>query len=131
VIYSFGACTGLIFSGFTTIPANSINRQTNKIKITTQKTAQQIIIPIHARVLAILDKYEHLTENSLPTALSNARMNLYLKNVAKLAGINEKVSKTQLPLPTEVYDVLAPDELKASFIPTNRFCHQFMAPVCT
>jgi site-specific recombinase XerD len=94
-LFIIGAYTGLRFSDFTTIPANSINRQTNKIKIVTQKTAQEIVIPIHARVNAILDKYKDLTENSLPPALSNARMNLYLKEVAKLAGINEKVSKTQ------------------------------------
>jgi site-specific recombinase XerD len=94
-LFIVGCYTGLRFSDFTTIPAKSINRQTNKIKITTQKTAQEIIIPIHARVNAILDKYKDMTENSLPPALSNARMNLYLKDVAKLAQINEKVSKTQ------------------------------------
>ena len=94
-LFIVGCYTGLRFSDFTTIPAKSINRKTNKIKIITQKTAQEIVIPIHERVNAVLDKYKDLTENSLPPALSNARMNLYLKDVAKMAKINEKVSKTQ------------------------------------
>jgi len=79
--------TGLRFQDFTTItPENIIDGKT-KLKISTQKTGQTVVIPIHWRVAEILTRYE----NNLPRAISNQKMNEYLKELAKLAEITDPV----------------------------------------
>lgn len=49
-----------------------------------QKTNTKVTIPLHPVVLEILEKYEF----NLPEPISNQRFNEYIKEVAKLAGIN-------------------------------------------
>lgn len=95
-LFLIGCYTGLRFSDFITIPKECINIEEKLIVITTQKTNKEVVIPIHKTVLAILKKYKDKTENSLPPALSNAKMNEYLKDVAKLAELNEVFTKTQM-----------------------------------
>ena len=92
-LFLVGAYTGLRFSDFTTIPKQSIDLKNKLISITTQKTNKAVVIPIHKTVISILDKYREKTENSLPPPLSNAKMNEYLKGIAKLAGLIEIISK--------------------------------------
>jgi integrase len=43
-----------------------------------------VSIPLHKNVLGIMAKYEGKTANSLPPALSNQKMNDYLKEIGKL-----------------------------------------------
>ncbi len=94
-LFLVGCHTGLRFSDFTTIPKQSIDISNGYISIKTQKTNKPVVIPIHKTVLKILNKYKDKTENSLPPALSNAKMNEYLKGIADLAGLNEIISKSK------------------------------------
>jgi len=94
-LFLIGCWTGLRFSDFTTIPKHSIDIPKKLITIRTQKTNTEVVIPIHPTVLRIIYKYQDLTENSLPPALSNAKMNEYLKGIADLVGLNEIISKTK------------------------------------
>ncbi|MEL6834566.1 MAG: site-specific integrase [Bacteroidota bacterium] len=86
-LFLVGAWTGLRFSDFTTISREHI--QGDLIHIEQFKTAEKVVIPIHSVVRAILDKYD----GDLPAAISNQKMNNYIKEVSQLAGITTPIIK--------------------------------------
>jgi len=92
-LFLIGCYTALRFSDFTTIkPENIIETENEKaLKITTYKTKQLVYIPLHWRVESILNKYD----NHLPRAISNQKMNVYLKELGQLAGIDSPFETTQ------------------------------------
>lgn len=84
------ACyTGLRFSDFSTL--NSANITKEKIKVKTQKMNKYVEIPLHRYVKAVLRGYRKEYENSLPPAISNQKMNEYLKEIGKMVGINQQI----------------------------------------
>ena len=87
-MFLIGCWTGLRFSDFTDIKPEHINN--GMIKMVTQKTKQQVIIPLHPTVKAIFEKYEY----QLPPAISNQKFNDYLGEVCEDAKINEQYSKS-------------------------------------
>ncbi len=97
-LFLIGCYTALRFSDFTTIqPENIVETEAGKaLKIKTYKTNQLVYVPLHWRVESILNKYD----NHLPRAITNQKMNDYLKELGKLAGINAlfEVNKTKAGL---------------------------------
>lgn len=89
-LFLVGCWTGLRFSDFTNIKEKNI--QGDFIEIKTQKTGESVVIPIHDTVKAIMEKYKGRTANSLPPALSNVKMNLYIKEAVKEAKLTDIVS---------------------------------------
>ena len=89
-LFLVGCWTGLRFSDFTNIKAKNI--QGDFIEIKTQKTGESVVIPIHDTVRAIMEKYKEVTTNSLPPALSNVKMNLYIKEAVKEAKLTDLIS---------------------------------------
>jgi integrase len=88
-LFIVGCYTGLRFSDFTQLTTeNFINA--DKIKIRTAKTDETVVIPVHRYVKEIFKKYK----GELPNLISNQKMNDYLKDVAKLAELNDKVQST-------------------------------------
>jgi integrase len=63
------------------------------IRVVTQKTADGLKIELNKYSLAILDKYKeiHFDNDLALPIISNAKMNVHLKTMAKLAGINDQV----------------------------------------
>lgn len=61
------------------------------ITIVTQKTSQEVIIPISPIVKGILEKYNF----ELPAAPCNQIFNRYLKDIGKEAGLIEKIVRTR------------------------------------
>lgn len=87
-LFIIGCYTGLRFSDLKQItPDNFINNGT-QLKVKTEKTGEFVVIPLHRTVKEIVQKYE----NSIPEVLSNQKMNEYIKEVAKLAELNERIS---------------------------------------
>jgi integrase len=87
-LFIIGCYTGLRFSDLKQIsPDNFINNGT-QLKVKTEKTGEFVVIPLHRTVKEIVQKYE----NSIPDVLSNQKMNEYIKEVAKLAELNERIS---------------------------------------
>lgn len=84
------ACyTGLRYSDFSEIkPANILHDQ---IHMRTQKTGEKVIIPIAPIVKEILAKYDY----KLPTAVSNQKMNQYLKEIGEVAKIDDPIIITR------------------------------------
>lgn len=91
-LFIVGAWTGLRFSDFNDISPKNIKK--DFIEIKTQKTGKTVIVPIHDYIKKIMEKYDGLTNNSLPPPISNQKMNSYLKEVAELANINEDITLT-------------------------------------
>lgn len=80
-LFIVGCWTGLRFSDFTAIMPENI--KDDYLEIKTFKTGEKVIIPIHPMVRTIMAKYDGLYPNSLPPAISNQKMNAYLKDIAK------------------------------------------------
>ena len=68
----------------------------NTIEITTQKTADNLIIELNNYSKAILDKYKNiqLEDNKALPVISNQKMNEYLQELAELAEIDEPITQT-------------------------------------
>lgn len=120
-LFLIGSYTGLRFSDLSKLNKDNITAD-NTINITTQKTNQKVVVPIHPIVKQIFEKYNY----QLPREISNQKFNEYLKDVAKIARINEpitaestkggfKVSET-----TEKYNLVTSHTARRSFA-TNAF----------
>ena len=89
-LFIVGCWTGLRFSDFTTIRPENIKEDYLEIK--TFKTGEKVIIPIHPLVKQVMEKYKGKYPNSLPPAISNQKMNAYLKDIVKQVDcLNEVV----------------------------------------
>jgi len=92
-LFLVGCYTGLRFSDYTNIKPENITN--GFIDMTTQKTLQPVVIPIHTRLNEIMAKYEGKYINSLPPAISNQKFNEYIKEVCKLVEVlNNEVENT-------------------------------------
>lgn len=92
-LFIVGCWTGLRFSDFTNIKPQNI--EGNFLHIKTFKTGEKVVIPIHPMVKSIMDKYKGKYPNSLPPAISNQKMNSYLKD------ISETVEALKIDIDTE------------------------------
>jgi len=90
-LFIIGCYTALRSSDYTQIQPEYITKRGSQLKIKTFKTGEIVVIPLHYRVKEILKKYD----NSLPGAISNQWTNKYLKEIGKLAKINEIIIKTE------------------------------------
>jgi len=85
-LFVIGCYTGLRFSDFSELKTENII-DGDKIKIRTNKTDEVVIIPLHRFVREILRK----NNNRIPKAMSNPKMNFYLKHIGDLAKIRDMV----------------------------------------
>lgn len=94
------AChTGLRFSDFSVLTKENIVEQESSkgrvfkaFKVKTQKTGALVQIPLSKEVERILEKYNGIP----PKAISNQKMNFYLKIIAEKAGIINDVIKEEI-----------------------------------
>ena len=116
-LFLVGALTGLRFQDWWSVkPENIIN---NRLRIKTKKSNMDIlvIIPLHPIVTKILTKYD----NRLPS-ISNQRLNNYIKEAARIAGIDQLVTITKnvggiaMPLEVPKYSLIASHTARRSFI---------------
>lgn len=124
-LFIIGCYTGLRFSDFSNIQKGNITIKEDgkhQITITTKKTNTPVVIPVHPVVLAILGKYDM----GIPKSISNQKMNDYLKELGKLAGLageiissgirgGKKVDSTALK-----YELMTTHTARRSFA-TNAF----------
>jgi len=92
-IFLIGCLTGLRFSDFSKLEKGSI--KSGYIEIVPQKTKgvspNPIAIPLLGAAPKIFEKYSTLAGAILPRVPSNQKMNEYIKEVGKLAKVNEMV----------------------------------------
>jgi len=87
-LFMIACYTGLRFSDFSKLTPENI--QDNMIKVRTQKTGTEVIIPVLPEVIAIINKYD----GKLPKAYCNQKMNEYLKVIMQTAGFDEVIQKS-------------------------------------
>lgn len=86
-LFLIGCYTGLRFSDFSILKPEDI--VDGYIDISQTKTSGGVVIPLHEKVKKILEKYN----GKLPRALTNQRMNDYLKEIAKrMDELHKKVT---------------------------------------
>lgn len=87
-LFLIGCHTGLRFSDFTQLKKENLFQKGDRFefKVITQKTNEKVVIPVKLVVKEILDKYEGV----IPRAISNQKMNVYLKELGEVAGIDKQ-----------------------------------------
>ena len=93
-VFLFQCFTGLRYSDVFNLKRSDI--KDNHIEVTTVKTADSLRIELNNHSKAILDKYRkvHFEDDKVLPVISNQKMNDYLKELAKLAAIDEPVRET-------------------------------------
>ena len=86
--FCFGCFTGLRYSDIKQLKKDNIRGE--EIHLSIIKTKESLIIPLNKFALQILKKYNY----SLPV-FSGTMMNISIKQIGKLAGINEKIIRTR------------------------------------
>jgi len=88
-LFIVGCYTGLRFGDLSTISKSNIKG--NRLHFKAQKTAKPLVIPLNLTVMNILEKYE----GNFPKAISNQKMNDYLKEIGKLVKcLNVKIEQS-------------------------------------
>lgn len=92
-IFCFCCFTSLRYSDANNLKKSNISN--NTITLTTIKTADTITIELNKYALAILEKYKDCDFGgyALPR-ITNQRMNIYLKDLCELCGINQLITQT-------------------------------------
>lgn len=90
-LFVFGCFSGLRYSDYSNVKAeNIISREDGDyIKLITQKTDEDVEIPVHPIVSEIFNKY-HDRPNRLPRAYSGQKFNEYIKKACRIAELTEK-----------------------------------------
>jgi integrase len=113
-------------SDLSTINAENITNDECFFKIKTIKTEEYVEIPIHAQVKRIMKKYKGVNSNSLPEAISNQKMNKYLKEIGELAKLDENISyienkgNKRIQMKANKFDLITCHTARRSFA-TNEF----------
>jgi integrase len=81
----------LRYSDYSQLTADNVYNDGRLLKVKTQKTNKDVVIPLNPFVLTILEKYD----GQIPKSISNQRTNDYLKDLGKLADLNDRVEIKQ------------------------------------
>lgn len=90
-VFVFGCQTGLRYSDLENLKRENI--KTDYLEITVIKTKQKLSVPLTATAQEVLNKYNTVLK-PLPV-ISNQKMNKYLKELCRLAEINEPIEITR------------------------------------
>lgn len=91
-VFLFCCFSGLRYSDVSKLKRSDIHR--DHFRTVTQKTSEPLRIELNKITAAILDKYNSGNRESLALpVISNQRMNDYLKELGKMAGIDEPVKR--------------------------------------
>lgn len=120
-LFLIGCYTGMRFSDFSVLKAELIIDK--RVKIRQSKTGDEVVIPIHPIVSSIIEKYGGI----IPKALSNEKMNAYLKEIGKLCEIlckteTKSITKggSKISLTVPKWQLLTTHTARRSFA-TNEF----------
>lgn len=119
-LFLIGANTGLRVSDFNKLTKSNfiIIENKNYIKVKTKKTNQSVTIPINPIVQSILNRYN---DSELPR-LADQTINYALKEIGKLANINEKITKTTSEGHLKVSKELFKHEMITNHTARRSFC---------
>ncbi len=93
-LFIIGCFTGLRFSDMSKLHDNHFVDE-KYIHIKTKKTNETVVIPLHSYVKAIRKKYQEKNGSGLPRAFSNPAMNRFIKELGKLAEVDQPFTVTK------------------------------------
>ena len=126
-VFLFCCFTGLRYSDVYNLRKSDI--KDGQIEITTIKTHDYLVIELNDHSRAILEKYEdvHFEGDKALPVISNQKMNTYLKELGKLAGIDEPIKQTYYIGNERKEEVHPKHELLASHVGRRTFiCNALM-----
>lgn len=99
------------------------------IELTQIKTGKRVTLPIHDEVKEILDK----NEGNFPYKISDVKFNVYIKDVCKIAGIDEQINGSKINPETNRKEkgVYPKHELITSHCMRRTFCSNFYGDIPT
>lgn len=121
-VFLFQCFTSLRYSDVCNLRRSDIKE--NHIEVTTVKTADSLVIELNDHSRAILEKYKDVAfegDKVLPV-VSNQKMNDYLKELSKLAGLDEPIRETyykgseRIDLVTPKYELMSTHAGRRTFI---------------
>lgn len=117
-VFCFGCFTGQRYSDIAALKRSNI--RDNVWYLNVQKTKDVIKIPLTKAALVILDKYKDL-DKPLPV-FTNQRTNLHLKEIGKLAGIDEIITYVRyrgaerIEIQEEKYNFISTHTARKTFV---------------
>lgn len=124
-LFLIGCHTGLRFSDFTQLKKENLHKSKDDklvFNVITQKTLERVVIPVKPVLKSIWEKYDGI----LPRAISNQKMNDYLKELGKVAEIDKMTilkktsGKEVIQKICPKYDLISTHTARRSFA-TNAF----------
>jgi integrase len=88
-LFIIAAYTALRFSDINQVKSENIIKNGTQLKIRTHKTGEPVVIPLHWTVKEIFEKHNH----NVPDTISNQKMNQYIKDICRMAEINQSINK--------------------------------------
>ncbi len=120
------------FSGLRHSDARNLKRtdiKDGKIMITTIKTIDSLIIELNDVTQAILDKYKNYTfkGNAALPVPCNQTLNRWLKELAKIAGLDKPIRRTSYVGKRRIDEVIPKYKLISSHVGRKTFCCQALS----
>ncbi|WP_343637508.1 phage integrase SAM-like domain-containing protein [Fluviicola sp.] len=85
------ACyTGVRSQDYSKLSKEYLINDGTMFKVRAEKTDQEVIIPLHPEAKRVLDKYD-----GQPRVMSNQKFNEYIKEVCRIAGLDEPITTTR------------------------------------
>ncbi|MGM0636369.1 MAG: tyrosine-type recombinase/integrase [Bacteroidota bacterium] len=122
--FSIGCYTGLRVSDLLKLTKDNIKefsvggRKMKAIHIRTSKTSKLVEIPIKTALQKILDKYDE----GMPAKVSDVKINLYIKKIAKAAKINEPIKVKSIKNGTTIETNVSKYEKITNHTARRSFC---------
>lgn len=91
-LFLLGCYTGLRFSDYNKLTRDRFIKDGSMVKIRTEKTDEEVVIPLHPEAKRILEKYEPKGGLRL---ISNQKFNTFIKDVCEIAGLKDNVTFTR------------------------------------
>jgi len=117
-IFLLACYTGLRYADLKNLTPEDFSDHT--LRVRTQKTSKIVIIPVRPKLKQILTKYKE----GVPKIISNQKLNAYVKELCKIAGISQKVKATKTmagkihEITTEKYNLVSMHTARRTFATT-------------
>ena len=89
-IFLLACYTGVRSQDYHKLNKNNFVADGTMMKVRTEKTDEEVVIPLHPVAKNILNKYD-----GTPRIISNAKFNEYIKRVCRVVGITQSVTVTR------------------------------------
>jgi integrase len=117
-VFCFSCVTGLRYSDLMALRWENVKG--HELRITVTKTKEQLTIPLIGYAVDILEKYKE-SAKPLPI-ISSQNFNIYIKELCKLAGINESIQVVRFNGVKRSVEIFPKYDLISAHVGRKTFC---------